>query len=368
MEKDFNIFGEFETVESNYLKSLEDETIQPGDEGDDDLDEILKAKEKEAKAAANENDQDDEEDDSEEDKSEKPKEDVEEEDESEEEPEGSGSYSFKALANVLADEGVIDYEDSEDEDDSIDVISKAVFNTAKNMLDEYKDSLPDEGKKFLTYLEKGGDPSKYIEKISTNSILDLDLENTDNQKKILTEFLKKSDFDEDEIKEMIEDYEDGLILEKQAKIALKKLEKYYDKEKESLVKAQEEAQLEKQKQFKLQVKQLEDTIEDSDSIAGIKVTKAEKKALKSYLLDVDKDGLTQWTRDLKDGGTKTQLALAYLQMKKFDFQKIAKVATTEVTKKYKGIFDGKDNTVKGRSKNVKTDSAGDFSSFKQLLV
>lgn len=372
MEKEFNIFGEFESVEGKYLKELENEPLVDSGEEDDDLDDIVAKKTEEAKKASkvtktddDEQEDDEEETDSQETESEESEEDVDEDKGNESK---GKTYSFKALANHLADEGVIDYEDSEDEEDSPEVIAKAVMTTAQNMLDEYKASLSEDGKKFLAYLEKGGDVSKYIDKVSSTSVLDLDISETENQKKILTEYLKKSDYGDEDIKEILEDYEDGLILEKQAKRAIKHLEKIYEKEKEELVKAQESELASKQEAIQKQIKQLEDTIENSEEIAGIKVTKAERKALHSYMLDRDKEGLTGWQKDLKQGGTKTQLALAFLQMKKFDFKKIAKQATTEVTKQYKDIFDGKNTTVKGRSQKVENQGNGDLSVFAKNLV
>lgn len=376
MEKEFNIFGEFESVEQDYLKSLEDTKVEPGEEDDDDLEETLKAAEAAAKAKAateedepNEDTQHDEEDADDEEESEESKETTKQkskESNEQDDEESQGSYSFKALANVLADEGIIDYEDSEDEEDSMEVISKAVLGTAKNMLEEYKQSLPEEGQKFLSYLERGGDPSKYINKSNTSSVLDLDISDEGNQKQIITEYLKKQDYDDDEIKEMLEDYEDGMILQKQAERASKKLEVIYAKEKDSLVKQQEAEVAEKQKAYQKQIEQLEDTIESSEDFGGIKVNKADKKALRSYMLDRDKEGLTGWQKDLKAGGTKTQLTLAYLQMKKFNFEKLTKQAATDVAKNYKKIFDNKSTTVKGRSKQVES-TKGDLSAFQEVL-
>lgn len=371
MEKEFNIFGEFDSIENQYLQSLAtgDEKVEPDvDEEDTDDEEELDKLIEEKKKAAVEASKEGEDDEGDEDEDEEVTDPKDKSDDNEDSDEDNGNYSFKALASVLAEEGVIDYEDSEDEEDSVDIISKAVLTTAKNLLEDYKQSLPEDGQKFLKYLEKGGDPSKYIDQTSNKSILDLDIEDEDNQKIILKEFLKRSNFDEDEIEEMIEDYDSGLILEKQAKIALKKLNKMYDKDQEDLVVKQEKLEQDRQDAYQKQIKELEDTIEVSDDIAGIKISKADKRALKSYLLAADKEGKTQWSKDLQDGGIKTQLALAYLQMKKFNFESIAKEATTTVTRKYKNIFDRKDQTVKGRSKKVETDDKGDLSAFKSFLA
>lgn len=335
MEKEFNIFGEFESEDLE--KIVYTETEDPAHEEEED-----ETPEETSKETPEEED---------------PEEDPEEvedlEDEEEEESEESG-YNFKALASALAEEGVIDYEASEEDDNSIELISNAVTNTAKSMLEEYKESIPEQGRKFLDYLEKGGDPNKFFETISSSKVTDLDIEDESNQKRIISEYLKLSDYSDEEIAETLQDYEDGLILEKQAKLASKRLGKIYEKEEEKLIKSQEESIKAEQKKFDEYVNTIKTSIDSADSLAGLKISKAEKKSLQSYILDKDKTGLTQWQKDLQENATQTQLELAFLKMKKFNFENITAKTKTDITKKYKSIFDGTDKTPKGRSKQYTT--------------
>lgn len=276
-------------------------------------------------------------------------------------------YSYKALATYLAEQGVIDFEDSEDIEDTPELLEEAVLNTAKNMVNEYKESIPAEGREFLEYLEKGGNPSKYFEVLQKPLDFDnLDLEDEDTQKQVLREYLASQDYSSEEIEEELKDYEDALILDKKAKTASKRLEKIYQKRKEALLQEQAAMEAERKKQMDNYIKELKSTINNSSSLGGLPVSASDKKAFESYLLDRGKDGLTQYEKDLQENPTKTQLELAFLKFKKFDFSKIEKRVKTEETKRIKGIIKTKDVTPKGKSKRIDS-SKNDLSGFRKLI-
>lgn len=360
-EFDFNIgdiFGEFEQETS---KTKLDEPDIP--ELPEDLEKEIKDKSKEVEDDDSDESVEDTEDSDEEDI--KDKEDIEDSNDYEESDEDK-EYSYKALASYLAEQGVIDFEDSEDVEDTPELLEEAVLNTAKNMVKEYKESIPEEGKLFLEYLEKGGDPKKYLKTLEQPLDFDnLDLEDISIQKKVVSELLKNQGYSDDEITESLQDYEDGLILEKQAKIASRKLEKIYSKQKEQLV-AQQEAELEERnKALTTYINDIKNTINSSDSLGGLKVSGSDKKEFEKYLLEKDKTGLTQYEKDLQDNPTKTQVELAYLKFKKFNFKALANKVKTEETKRIKGLIKSKENTVKGNSRKVEsTEDKADFSAFK----
>lgn len=277
-------------------------------------------------------------------------------------------YSYKAIVNYLSEEGILDFEDSEDIEDNPDVIKDAVLNTARNMVEEYKESIPEDGKKFLDYLEKGGDPSKYFQILEKPlDFGNLKLEDEGTQKRVVSEFLKEQGFTEDEIEETIQDYEDGLILEKQAKIASKRLEKIYEKQKESLIKEQEKELEARRKKAEEYVSEIKNTINSSSDLGGLTVSNADKKQFEKYLLSRDKDGLTQYERELKENPVKTQLELAYLKFKKFNFSKVANKVKTEEARRIKGLVKSKDTTPKGNSKRVERQTKADLSGFASLF-
>lgn len=278
-------------------------------------------------------------------------------------------YSYKALASYLAEQGVIDFEDSDDIEDTPEIIEEAVLNTAKNMVQEYKESIPIEGKLFLDYLEKGGDPAKYIQTLEKPIDFDnFDLEDEGNQKRVIKEFLANQGYTSEEIDEEIKDYEDALILGKKAKTAANKLKGVYSKQKEALIAQQEQELKNRQKQVEEYIDNIKSTIESSNSLAGLSISKTDKKKFEQYLLGRDKEGLTQYERDLQKDPVKTQLELAYLKFKNYDFSKIKNQAITEETKRIKGVFKTKDTTVKGKSKEIKTDNTPDLSGFRKMEI
>lgn len=375
VEFDFNIdsiFGGFSTeTPANKIEGLSTADDENSEELTDDI--INKLTEDQEEDLVEDSDDDAKEDDSEESTEEDDGDDEEEvednstEDESEDESE-EVEYSYKALASYLAEQGIIDFEDSEDIEDNPEILEEAVLNTAKNLVKEYKESIPEEGKLFLDYLEQGGDPSKYLQTFEKPlDFQNLDLEDEKVQKRVVAEFLKTQDYEEDEIKEILQDYEDGLILGKQAKIASKKLEKLNSKKQEQLI-AQQQAELEKrQEAVEKYIGDIKSAINSSNTLGGLEVSTADKKEFEKYLLQKDKSGQTQYEKELKENPMQTQIELAYLKFKKFNFEKLAKQVKTSETKRIRNLVKVKDKTVSGKSKQIARKKSGDLSGFKQLF-
>ncbi len=286
---------------------------------------------------------------------------------SDEEDEDDGeAYSYKAVLRHLNDEGLVDFEDSEDLEDKPELIFESVKNTIVKGIEDYKESIPDKGKKFLEYLEKGGDPDTYFEALQKPfKISDLDLSEEGDQETVVREFLKSQDYSQDEINETIADYKDSLILEKQALVASKKLDKVFAKKEDELIKHQEAIKEQEKTQYITYINTLNDTIENSTELAGLPLTKKEKDQFRQYLLATDKQGLTQYQKEVQENPVKTQLELAYLKFMKYDFSKAIKKGETEATKKLKDIFKKNEKTVtSGRSVETDTTAGDDFAAFR----
>lgn len=274
--------------------------------------------------------------------------DDESEEEAEETEEEPVDYSYKALANYLSEQGIIDFEDSEEIEDTPEILEEAVLNTAKNMLQEYKDSLPKDGKLFLEYIEQGGDPRAFLNSYDKPFDVDkVDVESESDQKKIVAEFLKIQGYTDEEIEEEIQDYEDALIIDKKARTALNKLKTHFEAEKERLVEQQEKQALEAQKQAQEYISEIKNTINSSNTFGGLTVNSKDKKEFENYLLRKDREGLTKYERDLQEDPLKTQLDLAYLKFKNFDFSKVANEVRTKETKRIKNLIKTKDTSPKG---------------------
>jgi len=273
-------------------------------------------------------------------------------------------FSYKAFLSHLNEEGYIEFEDREDLEDTPEVVYESVKKTIDQGIQSYKESIPEKGKQLLDYLEKGGDINKFIDTLQRPLDLDsLDLDSEKDQEKVMREYLKSQDYTNDEIDETITDYKDGLLLDKQAKVAAKKLEKAFEKRNENLIKAQEqEAELRAQ-EYNKNIELVSSTIDNSTSLAGLDLTAAEKLTFKKYLLAKDKEGLTTYEREIMEDPVKTQLELAYLKFKKYDFGKAKKQGETEASKKLNWKLKNNDTTVKGKSSTEVKEEESSLSAF-----
>lgn len=303
-----------------------------------------------------------------------PLEEEEEGDESEDKEDGDSDieveYSYKGIASHLAEQGIIDFEDAEDLEDSPELLEKAIEDTVYSLIDEYKNSIPEIGKQFLDYIEKGGDPESFLNVLEKPFDLNnLDLENTENQKRVIRELLKEQNYSNEEIEEAIQDYEDGLILDKRAKTAANRLKTIYDKKAEALVKEQEEIEKAQRKQVEEYVGNIKSYISTAENIAGLQVNKKDKQLFEKYLLERDKDGKTQYQRDVEEDPTKTQLELAYLKFKKYDFSTAKRQGRSEESKRINRMIKTTDRVRATREQ--KTNSSGkrslDLSEFRSFL-
>lgn len=276
-------------------------------------------------------------------------------------------YSFKALASVLSEEGLIDFEDSAELEDTPEVLFNSIKNTVAKEVQTYKDSIPEKAKQIIEFMEKGGSLDDYLNNAQKPfDIKNIDLTVESEQEKVVREYLKLQDYSPEEIEDTIKDYSESLILEKQAKVAAKQIDKYFDKKEQALL---EQAEIENQarvEQYNTYINTISSTIDTADTLAGLPITAAEKTELKKYILARDKEGLTPYERDYAEDPIKTQLELAFLKYKKFDFSKAVKAGETQATQKFKDIFKNSETNIKtGKSVGeTKTSSLSAFEQFK----
>lgn len=303
-------------------------------------------------------------------KEENSKKEVKDKSKKEEKTEEEAEYSFKPFIDTMIEHGVLDTiegEVGETAEDLVEAFETTVTNRVVNGIDEYKESIPELGKRFLEYLERGGDPSRFIEAQSGPiDFANLDLTDESNQKTVLREYLKIQGYTNDEIKETIQDYEDGVILEKQAKLATKKLEKYQERQTEILLKEQENEIKEREKALNEYVTNVQKIIKESKALAGLELSDKDRKEFEPYLFKKGKDGLTQYQRDLGENPILTQAELAFLKFKKYDFAKAAKKGESEAARKIReSIVSKTETTVKGDTAN--TTGKSDFSAFEKMM-
>lgn len=282
----------------------------------------------------------------------------------EQEEEETETFSYKAFLSHLNEQGLVQFEDKEDLEDTPEVVYESIKGTIQEGINSYKESIPDEGKRFLTYLENGGDPKKYIENLQAPlDLAKLDLENESDQELVMREYLKSQDYSTEEINETITDYKDGLLLDKQSKVAAKKLEKSFEKRNENLLKEQEAFAEAQREQYSNYITQINTTIDNSTNLAGLEITKAEKDSFRKYLLARDRDGLTSYEREVQENPVQTQLELAYLKFKKYDFGAAKKAGETEATRKLNWKLKTNDKTVTGGKSSQEVKEEANLNAF-----
>lgn len=258
------------------------------------------------------------------------------------------------------------YEIEGDFSEDIEGLKKYTTEVARKIaLEEFQqvfDSYPDVAE-YMQYRLNNGDPSKFFETAQDVdfSKIELDDENELASKDVLRAILSKQGFNEEEIKDTIDDYEDTGILHKQAKRALPKLQELQTKERETLIQQKE---AEKQKEIEESTKyweSIKSTI-DSGKIRSINIPEADKKKFFDWMALPKENNMSQRDMDRQSLSPEDMLALEYLLFKKLDLSKLTvNRQTTKETEKLRSLFKSKGNNMKGASsthKSKKTEQDG----------
>lgn len=199
------------------------------------------------------------------------------------------------------------------------------------------DYASDEVKELDEYVRNGGSIQDYISVSSKVSSYDsLDLEDEDDQKTIVKDFLKRSGFNDKQIQRKIEKYEDAGLLEDEAEEALEFLKEATKKEKQEALKEQENQRLLAEEQQAKFYQEITSEIETLKEIRGIQVPQKDRKELMDYIFKVGPDGQTKYQKDYAANFKKNLLESAYFTMKGDSLIKSAKsTGETSAVQKFK---------------------------------
>lgn len=273
------------------------------------------------------------------------------------------SNPINVFASMLAESGLIEYNESEEYDET--KLVEAFENKVVQEVESYKDSLPEVIKDLINNYEEGVPLADLIgkqSKIQEYENLDVDQieENENLQKQLIRDLLSKTGFDKDEIEERLSDYEDAGILEKEAKRSLNKLISLETKEKESFVESQKQEAKLREQRYTEYINNIKSTIDKSEEfIPGLKVNKDDKKKLIEGIFKTDKDGKNAIVK-ARETDPNFDLKVAYAALVlNWDFSKIEQKATTKATKKLAEAIKAQD---KKQSQGVskKTNSSVDL--------
>jgi len=281
--------------------------------------------------------------------------------------------SFKPFLAHMANKGILDYEESEEIEDSEEGLEKVVIKTVENGIKSYKDSFPEDAQKFLEFVENGGRPADFHKYYyGDSSFEEFDITNEDNQKYVIKEALKLEGYSDEDIEDEIRDAEDLGKLDRKASVHLKKLQKIEKEQKEVLIEAQKKYAEEQRIKSEQEWENFKNGLYNSESIAGFKINKKEKDSIWEYMTKaVDKKtGVTAYQKDMDEKGAQARYLLAWLMKSNFDVTKLEKlVQTKEVSKLRSKLGNYTDSRAKMKTgtSNIKESTDNPFVGFRKVV-
>lgn len=177
------------------------------------------------------------------------------------------------------------------------------------------------------YVKNGGKFEDFYGKQQQSLSYDnIDMEDEDNQKAVVSELLRYNGYTDDQIKNKISRYEDADMLEEESADALDMLKQIKQHELE-MAQQQQAAYLKQQEeQSKQFYNDCMNQIKSLSSIRGIQIPKEDRPKLADYIFNVDQDGISKFQKDYnnKDNFINNLITTAYITMKGDSFISTAK--------------------------------------------
>jgi hypothetical protein len=286
--------------------------------------------------------------------------------------EESKTNEFSGFAKYLSEEGVIDLEE-EDIFESEKDLAKVVGRTIKNGIAQDRSKLPEDGQKFLEFLDGGGKPSDFHKYYYGDaSFEEFDITSEENQKYVIREALKLEEYTDEEIEETLTDFEDTGKTDKKAEMYLKKLQKVEKQNQALLLDTQKAFAKEQEIKRTAEWDEFRKGLFDKDTIGGFKMTPKMKEDTWTYMTKVvdKKIGATQMQIDDKENKD-AKYMYAYLLKNKWDIKSLEKqVETKQVSKLRDKLSNYSDTRTKSKTASVKVEVENEndnpFKGFKNL--
>lgn len=286
--------------------------------------------------------------------------------------ENEETSAFKEFTKNLYQKGVLDFDDTdEDFEESEEGIEKLVNKTVGNRITKWVNDLPADYSKFLEFVQSGGKPKDFLNVYYGNhSWESFDIEDENKQALAVEESLRLTGEDEDEIKDMVDEWRDNGTLEKRAKSALVKLQKNEAIQKQEIVEIQKQ-QAVKQKEAQRQYWDgFKNDLFSREDVKGFKLTPKLKEKLWDHMTAIDRStGKTAYQNSI-DNNNEASLLFALQSMLDFDISKLEKQVETKVSNKFGKMLKNYSKTSKekisGGSTYGNEDGNNPFAAFKKI--
>lgn len=166
------------------------------------------------------------------------------------------------------------------------------------------------------YVKNGGKFEDFYQKQQeTLTLDDIDMEDETNQKAVIRELLKHSNYSDEQINKKIARYEDNDMLYEESEDALDRLKQIRTLELEHARQQQEEYARQQAEQSRAFYESVTNDINSLTSIRGIAIPKEDRRALFDYIFKVDQTGMSQYQKDFNENLSKNLIESAYFTMK-----------------------------------------------------
>ena len=183
----------------------------------------------------------------------------------------------------------------------------------QNSVPQYAD---DRIQQLDEYVKNGGKFEDFYQRQSDKlSLDDIDMEDETNQKAVIRELLKHSNYSDEQINKKIARYEDNDMLYEESEDALDRLKQIRTQELEEATRQQEEYARMQEEQSKAFFDSVTKDINSLTNIRGIAIPKEDRKALFDYIFKVDQNGMSQYQKDFNENLSKNLIESAYFTMK-----------------------------------------------------
>ena len=280
--------------------------------------------------------------------------------------------AFKEFTKNLYQKGVLDFDDSdEDFEESEEGIEKLVNKTVGNRITKWVNDLPADYSKFLEFVQSGGKPKDFLNVYYGNhSWESFDIEDENKQALAVEESLRLSGEDEDEIRDMVDEWRDNGTLEKRAKSALVKLQKNEAIQKQEIVEIQKQQAIKQKEAQKQYWDGFKNDLFSRENIKGFKLTPKLKEKLWDHMTAIDRStGKTAYQNSI-DNNNEASLLFALQSMLDFDISKLEKQVETKVSNKFGKMLKNYSKTSKekisGGSTYGNEDGSNPFAAFKKI--
>jgi len=272
---------------------------------------------------------------------------------------------FKPALSHLSEKGILDFNDSEIED-SEEGFEKAISQTVNNKFEKLlNDKLGEDGLALLNFVENGGNPKHFIEAYYNDATwADYDISDNETAQKIaIRESLRLADETPEDIEDIITEYTDNGTLEKRAKSALIKLQKFDEVNKQQLVEAQNAQAAQAKEAEKKYWDEFKSNLLAKEDIKGFKLTPKVKEKLWDFMTKADRTGKTGYEQALEKNKD-ASLLFALQAMQGFDITKLEKQVETRVSSKYSAMLKNYSNNTKNKISSGSTEEHTDENPFK----